>query len=328
MIERIAEMLTYCRPAYSKTDEAFIEKFIRPEGVVSDKKGNLVKIIGDSPTVMWSCHTDTVHKKEGFQAIDFKGQYIIRKDQFEKKACLGADDTAGVWLMLEMIRAKKEGMYIFHRAEEIGGIGSSHIEHNTPELLDGIKYAIALDRKGTRDIITHQGMQRCCSNEFASSLADAIGMKYKPDDSGSFTDTDNYTDLVGECTNVSIGYEYAHTSKETLDAAFLMRLSQRLISLDYSKLVEKRKKGEEDPDYIAWDKWYHKPIDSRFGYDTSGTYGESDVVVTDEYYGKTTNVLEEMVYDYPEVAVKMLKDYGITASDMRDEIFKQTGELA
>ncbi len=327
MIERIAEMLTYCRPAYSKTDEAFIEKFIRPEGVVSDKKGNLVKIIGDSPTVMWSCHTDTVHKKEGFQAIDLKVQYIIRKDQFEKKACLGADDTAGVWLMLEMIRAKKEGMYIFHRAEEIGGIGSSYIEHNTPELLDGIKYAIALDRKGTRDIITHQGMQRCCSNEFASSLAGAIGMKYKPDDSGSFTDTDNYTDLVGECTNISIGYEYAHTSKETLDAAFLMRLSQRLISLDYSKLVEKRKKGEEDPDYIAWDKWYHKPIDSRFSYDTSGIYGESDVVITDEYYGKTTNVLEEMVYDYPEVAVKILKDYGITASDMRDEIYKQTGDL-
>ena len=325
MIEQIAEMLTYCRPAYSKTDEAFINTFIKPVGITSDKAGNLVKVIGDNPTVMWSCHTDTVHNKSGYQAVDFKGQYIIRKDQFEKKACLGADDTAGVWLMLEMIRAKKEGMYIFHRAEEIGGQGSSHIEHNTPELLDGIKYAIALDRKGTRDIITHQGMQRCCSNEFASSLADAIGMKYKPDDSGSFTDTDNYTDLVGECTNLSIGYEHAHTSRETLDVGFLMRLSQRLIALDYSKLTEKRKKGEEDPDYrLNWDKWYYKPMDSRFSYDTSGT----GCVITDDDYGTKDETLEEMVYDYPDVAVKILKDYGITASDMRDEIFKQTGELA
>ena len=320
MIERIAEMLTYCRPAYSKTDEAFIEKFIRPEGVVSDKKGNLVKIIGDSPTVMWSCHTDTVHKKEGFQAIDFKGQYIIRKDQFEKKACLGADDTAGVWLMLEMIRAKKEGMYIFHRAEEIGGQGSSHIEKNTPELLDGIKYAIALDRKGTRDVITHQGMMRCCSNEFASSLVDAIGMKYKPDDTGSFTDTDNDTDLVGECTNLSVGYEHAHTSKETLDAGFLMRLRQRLVALDYSKLTEKRKKGEEDPDYHnQWDNWYYK--DSRFGWDTS------NIIVDDGYGTAKGDDLDDLVYDYPDVAVKMLKDYGVTTSDMRDEIYKQTGDL-
>ena len=320
MIEQIAEMLTYCRPAYSKTDEAFIDKFIRPTGVVSDKVGNLVKIIGDSPTVMWSCHTDTVHSKSGYQAVDFKGQYIIRKDQLEKKACLGADDTAGVWLMLEMIRAKKEGMYIFHRAEEIGGQGSSHIEKNTPELLDGIKYAIALDRKGTRDVITHQGMMRCCSNEFASSLVDAIGMKYKPDDTGSFTDTDNYTDLVGECTNLSVGYEHAHTSKETLDAGFLMRLRQRLVALDYSKLTEKRKKGEEDPDYHnQWDNWYYK--DSRFGWDTS------NIIVDDGYGTAKGDDLDELVYDYPDIAVKMLKDYGVTTSDMRDEIYKQTGDL-
>jgi len=326
LIEQIAEMLTYCRPAYSKTDEAFIDNFIKPVGVISDKAGNLVKVIGDNPTVMWSCHTDTVHSKEGFQAVDFKGQYIRRKDQKEKKACLGADDTAGVWLMLEMIRAKKDGMYIFHRAEEVGGKGSSYIEKHTPELLDGIKYAIALDRKGTRDVITHQGMMRCCSNEFAGSLADAIGMKYKPDDTGSFTDTDNYTDLVGECTNLSIGYEYAHSSKEILDAGFLMKLRQRLIDLDYSKLKEKRKKGEEDPDYHRnYGYWYsaggYSDVnDRRFSYDN---------VIVDAGYGtvdKTTD-LDELVYDYPDVAVRMLKEWGVTASDMRDEIYKQTGDL-
>ena len=191
---------------------------------------------------------------------------------------------------------------------------------NTPELLDGIKYAIALDRKGTRDVITHQGMMRCCSNEFASSLVDAIGMKYKPDDTGSFTDTDNYTDLVGECTNLSVGYEHAHTSKETLDAGFLMRLRQRLVALDYSKLTEKRKKGEEDPDYHnQWDNWYYK--DSRFGWDTS------NIIVDDGYGTAKGDDLDELVYDYPDIAVKMLKDYGVTTSDMRDEIYKQTGDL-
>ena len=145
-------------------------------------------------------------------------------------------------------------------------------------------------------------------------------MKYKPDDTGSFTDTDNYTDLVGECTNLSVGYEHAHTSKETLDAGFLMRLRQRLVALDYSKLTEKRKKGEEDPDYHnQWDNWYYK--DSRFGWDTS------NIIVDDGYGTAKRDDLDDLVYDYPDVAVKMLKDYGITTSDMRDEIYKQTGDL-
>ncbi len=38
--------------------------------------------------------------------------------------------------------------------------------------------------------------------------------------------------------------------------------------------------------------------------------------------------LEDLVYEYPDVAVKMLKEWGVTASDMRDEIYKQTGDLA
>ena len=41
--------------------------------------------------------------------------------------CLGADDGAGVFLMLEMIDANVEGTYIFHRGEERGGWGSSQI---------------------------------------------------------------------------------------------------------------------------------------------------------------------------------------------------------
>src|SRR5689334_19940192 len=95
-LQTIVAMLGYKRPAGSKTERAFIREWIRPLGVEQDKAGNLYKRIGDSP-VLWSCHTDTVHKDGG-------GQLVAVKDGIATVAspnsnCLGADDTAGIWLM-------------------------------------------------------------------------------------------------------------------------------------------------------------------------------------------------------------------------------------
>jgi len=66
-------------------------------------------------------------------------------------------------------------------------VGSKFIAKRTPALLTGIDYAIALDRKGSRDVITHQ-FGRCCSDAFAKSLAQGaellMAWAYKPDSSG------------------------------------------------------------------------------------------------------------------------------------------------
>ena len=264
MINELTGMLKHKRPAYSKQDEIFIEQYIEPVNVFDDDAGNLIKVIGDDPEVMWSCHTDTVHMTSGYQEVRVKGQYIGVNDK--NSNCLGADDTAGVWLMLELIRAGKEGLYVFHRAEEVGGKGSSFIARNTPDLLKNIKCVIALDRKGTRDVITHQGT-RCCSDTFAQSLADALDMKFELSDKGLFTDSANYTDIVGECTNLSVGYENAHSDKEILDMAFLQNLSNKLVALDYSKLVYDRKAGDIDEN----DLW-HKPFNYNSIYGTSDSY--------------------------------------------------------
>ena len=90
MIKRIAEMLSYMRPAYSKMDETFITKYIEPVGVFDDEAGNLIKIIGDDPEVMWSCHTDTVHMVSGTQSVKTKGQYVVLN---EKDSSLHADNV-------------------------------------------------------------------------------------------------------------------------------------------------------------------------------------------------------------------------------------------
>jgi hypothetical protein len=243
------DMLQTMRPAGSAAEKAFIKKHLDSiKGMKRDSYGNRYIKIGKAP-VAWSCHTDTVHKQSGSQRIVYnKNKGLIALSQSEKQAsCLGADDTAGVWLMLELIRHKKEGLYIFHRAEEIGGLGSDYISKKTPELVDGIQIMIALDRKGTDSIITHQIGGRCASDAFAASVANQLH-GYKADSTGSFTDSANFTGIIPECTNLSVGYESAHSPQESLDYFHLIGLRDSLLALDYSKLTVERTPAIDDYD--------------------------------------------------------------------------------
>jgi hypothetical protein len=251
-----ASMLTYCRPHGSKAERKFIAKYLIPLGVMYDKFGNYYKQIGDNPSVLWSSHTDTVHTTAGSQKIiywpnKFTGDIFFGVDQpkvgekgAKRSSCMGADDTCGIWLMIQMIKANVPGLYIFHRAEEIGGKGSGYIAEKNKDALKGIRFAIAFDRRGEKSVITYQRSKRCCSDEFAKSLAEQLGMGHTCDTTGSFTDTASYVDLVAECTNISVGYDGAHTSSEDTNVDYLFRLRDALLKLDISKLVEKRKPGE------------------------------------------------------------------------------------
>lgn len=265
----LLEMLRYRRPAGSKTERKFIKTFIHPLGVRADAYGNYYKRIGTAP-ILWSSHTDTVHDCKGMQTIGFDGDEVGIATIEGVSSCLGADNAAGVWLMIELIKAKREGLYIFHREEEIGRKGSQYIAKENAKALKGIKFAIALDRKENTSIITHQMGKRCCSEEFSASLATELGMGYNSDPTGSYTDTASYVDLIGECTNLSVGYVNAHSKMERLDLAHILKLRDALLKLDVSKLVENRKAGETEwrtymysggnssthrGAYSEWDEW-------------------------------------------------------------------------
>jgi hypothetical protein len=136
-----------------------------------------------------------------------------------------------------MIRAGIPGLYLFHRGEERGGVGSYHIADTSPDLLHGITHAIAFDRKAEHSIITHQMGQRCCSSEFAHDLSDRLKMSHVADPTGSFTDTAAYIHLIPECTNVSAGYYNEHTRTETLNIAYALRLQRAILQADLSALA-------------------------------------------------------------------------------------------
>src|SRR5579864_6491645 len=90
-------MLSFRRPAGSRSERKFISKFIWPLGVETDRKGNLFKRIGTAP-IMWSSHTDSVHRMGGLQDLIRVGDFGIGVSTKSKSNCLGADDAAGVWL--------------------------------------------------------------------------------------------------------------------------------------------------------------------------------------------------------------------------------------
>lgn len=304
------KMLRYRRPAGSDTEKAFIDRFIRPLGVEEDEAGNLIKRIGDVP-VLWSCHTDTVHREEGFQKVAcFKGGTVALA-KGEKSNCLGADCTTGVWIMTEMIKAKVPGLYIFHRAEERGGIGSTWIAEKTPELLTGIKYAIAFDRFGTTSVITHQ-FGRCCSDKFAISLAAQLP-GYGLDSGGIFTDTACYTELVPECTNLSVGYFGHHSANESQDVGHMMWLLKRMKNLKIEKLVVDRDPTEKK----SYSSYYSSPSYGAY-FDDDERFFTSSAFRSSK---KDPSSFVKLVLENAEGVVDLLEQYGLTEQDVEAYVY-------
>lgn len=237
-MKTLSDMLTYRRAHNSLGEAQFIDRFILPSApeVIAAKDGTIhayVRRIGDSPAV-FCAHVDSVHNRmnpEPRQKIafdSFAGEFIVA--DAAQRDCLGADDAAGCYVLLEMIAASVPGMYIFFRGEERGGIGSNYVAHHRANLFDGKEYAIQFDRRGTQSIITEMMVGRTCSDEFALSLSDALGMGHTCDNTGSFTDTANLSDLIPECTNISIGYENEHSRHETLNANYVLQLTAAFIA--------------------------------------------------------------------------------------------------
>lgn len=312
-MQTLLTMLTYKRPHGSATELQFIETYLQPLGehpnVVSydtDEVGNIFVTTDPNSKTLFTAHVDTVHSKDGFQVVTHdKNIGLVYIDDKAALAtnCLGADDTAGMWLLLEMIDHGVPGTYAFFRGEERGGIGSRHAAQTHADFFMQFDRAIAFDRRGTGDVITHQAGGRCCSSEFAAALADQLslrGLDYCPADTGVFTDTANLTDLIGECTNVSCGYDSEHSVNETLDVEHLVALRDALIHAEWEGLPTKRAKGEIDPEdynYMLGGSWF-KDYDKYGGWKSTNEVMQMNFKDLVKYVKKADpEDVAEVIYD-------------------------------
>jgi hypothetical protein len=298
----LLEILSWARPHDSATERAFCREFLDPiPGMRTDGFGNRMLMIGDQPRTLWSCHVDTVAAVGGPQTVGIDEHGIAHLCDGKAGMSLGADDGAGLWIMLGMIAARRPGLYLFHRGEEEGCLGSRWIRHHTPELFKDIDAAIAFDRAGLGDVITHQSYGRTCSDAFAASLASALNglngdFRYAPDDTGVYTDTNEYAGLVPECTNLSVGYQRQHGPRETLDVAHCEKLLAAMLELDASRLVIERDPSiKEEVDRWGW-------------FDRDRGRGDP---------------FAEAVADHPLLAAWMLEQCGVTLDDFQMAVWAE-----
>ena len=312
--ERLFAMLSYGRPYASSIMPAFRRWLLAqlPETAWLDAEDNIICKVGENPHgVMFSSHYDTVHQKPGKQRVCYD---MTRDELFvENSSCLGADNTSGMWLMLELIDAGVEGLYVFHDGEEVGCIGSEHIASKTPGVVEGIRMCIAFDRKGENDIITHQMGSRTASDEFADSLALQLGMAHIADPTGAFTDTNEYADLIPECTNISVGFARQHTANETQNMSYLRELRDALVKVDWSAVcVERDPEIIDDEDLWAFGLGGTKPFDYNQKQPSSQSVHDSRA------FWSEVDEMTELVADSPEAAALLLVEAGFRRVDMYD----------
>lgn len=232
---------------------------------------------GKRATTLFSCHVDTV---DGFVKAEDPADptNITRKkltydanfghitlDKDSVGGCLGADDGAGVWVMLNMIAAGVPGGYLFHRGEECGGVSAKANARKREALLKRFDAAVAFDRPRCNEIITHQGGAECASNKYALALAAALnkhGFEYKPSTTGVYTDTKEYRKIIAECINIGVGYEQQHGRGEFQDYAHLKALTEAACNIDWEALPVDRDPTKPEPVFSGY-----------AGYKGHGAYG-------------------------------------------------------
>jgi hypothetical protein len=234
-----------------------------PSDLQKDRHGNYFIKIGESRT-MFTSHFDTASKDSKLV------NHIINKNYIKTDGTtiLGADDKAGVTIMLYMIKHNIPGLYYFFIGEEVGCIGSGLASKYLP--FKGIyDRCISFDRRDTFSVITHQSSSRCCSDEFAIQLSKELnksGLKYKKDDSGIYTDSAEFTSDIPECTNLSVGYYKEHTNDESQDIDHLIHLAKACLLVNWESLITKR-----DPSKVEYKSYSYSAYgSSSYGYGSRG----------------------------------------------------------
>lgn len=341
---KLLEMLSYKRKEGSVGQELFNKRFIHPIMGRPDEHGNYVcevnsdgklnpitKADTGTQRIAFMAHHDTVHKTDGRQKVFFdpnKQSAFVDGDE-----CLGADCTTGVWLILEMIKAKVPGIYVIHTGEECGGIGARALVADKSKWIEHINFAISFDRYGTHSIITHQSGQRCCSESFSSDLESILNLNLISDSGGTYTDSYEYMDIVSECTNISVGYYNQHTKNEYQDLTYASQLRAALIAADWSNL-----KPYRDPEVLEYD--------NLSGYMAQGWTSKNKMQSTyrsrfdDEYYNDATEDqdletlclkyynIEKVIEAFPYEVAEILQEYGYTKRGLLQDILRTHTKLA
>lgn len=171
--------------------------------------------VGDCPVGLVA-HLDTV-----FQNPPKNIFYDRVKNVMWSPEGLGADDRAGVYAIIQILKAGYRPTVIFTTNEEKGCLGAVTLASNVAKCPTELKYIIQLDRRGSNDCVFYD-----CANYKFDEYVESFGFVTN---FGSFSDISEICPQWGIAgVNLSIGYYDEHSYIETLYIGQMLATIERV----------------------------------------------------------------------------------------------------
>lgn len=182
-----------------KTMNTYLKRFYNKVTYTKD----YLYAIGDIPITLVA-HVDTVFKEKPEDVFYDRVKNVLWSPQG-----LGADDRAGVFAIINIVKSGLRPHIIFTTGEEMGGLGAQVLTYREPKPFAEMKYIIQLDRRGKDDCIFYE-----CDNVKFVEYIKSFGFH---EEYGSFSDISELCPtwrIAG--VNLSIGYKNEHSLIEIL----------------------------------------------------------------------------------------------------------------
>ena len=199
--------------------------------------------VGDIPVGIVA-HADTVFKKPPQRIF-----YDERKNVMWSPEGLGADDRAGIFAIIQILKMGLRPTVIITADEEIGGLGASSLIRAFKKPPTDLKYLIQLDRRDSIDCVFYD-----CDNKDFVKYVESFGFK---ENWGTFSDISYLAPDWGvSAVNLSIGYKDEHSVSEVLHVDWMYRTIERVKTMLDEEVIPYFE-YVENPYTYAWLQSYY-----------------------------------------------------------------------
>jgi hypothetical protein len=264
-----------------------------------DTYGNIYSITEHNSPLFVS-HLDTVGEDTMREKLSYtRDTHTLSRPGY----ILGADDRAGVALIMVTLLRGNPLNFLFTLDEEVGGLGASSISKDTifqAHLLDyGVPCIIEYDRKHTEDLIGYSN--DLCGKDLEDEIIALTGASPA---TGIFTDIDYLCKLLPG-VNLSAGYYNAHTTNEYLDMDIWHSKLEELLNL---------RDGLSGLEFVPAPVPTRRSFSGTYSYDTAYDYSKWDNLPYDDECGSCGALEDDLIY-IDSLGIYLCKTCAMNVSD-------------
>ena len=187
--------------------QIMLVRYLKNKGYTNVKSTNMYIIAEGELPVCLLAHMDTVFARPPRTFYFDSEQSVMWSPDG-----LGADDRAGIYVIINLIERGYKPSLIFTDLEEKGGVGANALVSQYPDcpFSKPCNALIQLDRQGENDAVFYN-----CENDDFTDLIESYGFL---EEFGTFTDISIIAPAWGiAAVNLSVGYYDEHSYVETLN---------------------------------------------------------------------------------------------------------------